>query len=115
MQLSHTERTEHTVAKPHRSAVGDRSVFCNEYTAKGAIPASCSESEVDFEEMHVHTGFVGTVCASIRAMLEAVLCKESRNEIKTGTDGAGDLDRASKVLASEFVVAEEGRPSPHVN
>ena len=74
-----------------------------------------SESEVDFEEMHVHTGFVGTVCASIREMLEAVLCKQSGNEIKTGADSLDDLDRASKILASEFVVAEEGRARPHVN
>ena len=62
----------------------------------------CSESEVDFEEMHVHTGFVGTVCASIREMLEAVLCKQSGNDIKTGADSADDLDRASKVLAREL-------------
>ena len=41
--------------------------------------------------------------------------KESRNEIKTGADSAEDLDRASKVPASEFVVAEEGRSRPHVN
>ena len=52
--------------------------------------------------MHVHTGFVGTVCASIREMLEAVLCIKSGNDIKTGADSADDLDRASKVLATEF-------------
>ena len=74
-----------------------------------------SESEVDLEEMHVHTGFVGTVCARIREMLEAVLCKKSGNDIKTGADSADDLDGASKVLATEFVVAEEGRSRPHVN
>ena len=74
-----------------------------------------SESEVDFEEMHVHTDFVGTVCASIREMLEAVLCKKSGNDIKTGADSADDLDRTSKVVAIEFVVAEEGRSGPHVN
>ena len=75
----------------------------------------CSESEVDFEEMHVHTGFVGTVCASIRETLEAVLCKNSGNDIKTGADSADNLDRASKGLATELVVAEEGRAPPHVN
>jgi hypothetical protein len=41
-----------------------------------------SESEVDLEEMHVHTGFVGTVCASIREMLEAVLCKNPGMTLK---------------------------------
>ena len=71
--------------------------------------------EVDYEEMHVHTGFVGTVCASIREMLEAVLCKQSGNAIKTGAASADDLDRASKVLATEFIVAKEGRARPYVN
>ena len=75
----------------------------------------CSESEVDFKEMHVHTGFVGTVCASIREMLEAVPCKQSGDDIKTGADSADDLDRASKGLPTEFVVTEEGRSRPQVN
>ena len=74
-----------------------------------------SESEVDLEEMHVHTVFVGTVCASIREMFAAVFCKKSGNEIKTGADSADDLERASKVSASEFIIAEKGRSRPRVN
>lgn len=73
------------------------------------------ESEVDFEQMHVHTDFVGTVRASIREMLKAVLYKASGNDTKTGADCADDLDRASKVSASEFVIAEKGRSRPAVN
>ena len=74
-----------------------------------------SESEVDFEEMHVPTDFVRTVRASIRKMLEAVLHKKSGNDIKTGAESADDLDRPSKVSASEFVIAEKGRSRPRVN
>ena len=75
----------------------------------------CSESEVYFEYMHVHTTFVWTVGPSIREMLKSVLCKKAGNHIKTGADGADDLDRASKVLATEFIVAKEGRARPYVN
>jgi len=65
--------------------------------------------------MQVHTDFVGTICASIREMLEAVLYKESGNDILTGADSANDSDRAPKVPACEFVVAEKGRSRTHVN
>jgi hypothetical protein len=74
-----------------------------------------SESEVDFEEMQVHTDFVRTICASIREMLEAVLYKEPRNDFKTGANSADDSDRAPKVPACEFIVAEKGRSRAHVN
>jgi len=76
---------------------------------------TCSKSEVDFEDMHVYTGFVGAICISIRQMLETVLCKKSGKEIKTRADSAKDLEEASKVLTTEFVVAEEGRSRSYVN
>jgi hypothetical protein len=59
--------------------------------------------------MQVHTDFVRTICASIREMLEAVLYKEPRNDFKTGANSADDSDRAPKVPACEFIVAEKGR------
>jgi hypothetical protein len=48
-------------------------------------------------------------------MLEAVLDKESGDDIETGADSADDSDWAPKVPACEFIVAEKGRSRAHVN
>ncbi len=83
--------------------------------SRRALSWRLSESEVYFEDMHVHPDFVGTICASIGKMLEAVLDKESGNDVKTGANSADDSDRAPKVPACEFVVAEKSRSRSRVN
>src|SRR5262249_56876734 len=74
-----------------------------------------SEAVVDFEDMHVDTEAGGTVCAGIGEMLEAIPCEKAGNEIEANTGCADNLNRASEVLFTIFIIAEECAPASHVN